>query len=165
MPLIKDGALADDSFTVIADDAALPDGPVVVSLKRFQTERDSLLARNQPLGVKLASEENPENIGDGLDRLSLVVLEFPKFRDGRIFSWARILRTRLNFSGEIRVTGDYLYDQVAYLARVGVNAFDLPPAITPALFDRALREMTNVYQPAADGRKTISDLRRHQQGG
>ena len=30
------------------------------------------------------------------------------FRDGRAFSWARMLRTRLGYRGEIRATGDFL---------------------------------------------------------
>jgi len=159
MPLIKDGVLAEDAYTAVADDAALPDGPVIVSLKRLRAERGTLLARNQKLGVKLTSEESPEGLGSDLDRLSLVVLEFPKFRDGRPFSWARILRTRLNFRGEIRASGDFLYDQVAFLQRVGVDAFELPPGLTPDLFARAQSEMTLVYQPAADGKKTIRQLR------
>lgn len=159
MPLIKNGALAEDLYTIVADDAALPDGAVVVSLKRLRAERENLFARNQPLGVKLSSEESPEGIGSDLERLSLVVLEFPKFRDGRPFSWARILRTRLGFKGEIRAVGDYLYDQAAFLARVGIDAFELPPTLTPELLQRALKEMTNVYQPAADGKKTIRELR------
>lgn len=158
MPLIKNGAVAEDTYTAVADDAALPDGAVIVSLKRLRADRDALLSRNQPLGVKLTSEESPESISD-LERLSLVVLEFPKFRDGRPFSWARILRTRLKFEGEIRATGDYLYDQIAYLKRVGVDAFELPPSVTPELFQRALTEMTYVYQPSADGRTTIRELR------
>lgn len=157
--LIRDGKIIDDIYARVADDAALPEGPVVVSLKRFRAERETLLARNQKLGVILASDESPEGIGSDLDRLSLVVLAFPKFRDGRPFSWARILRTRLKFQGEIRASGDYLYDQVAYLTRVGVDAFELPPSLTPELFQRALGEMTYVYQPAADGRKTIRELR------
>lgn len=159
MPLIKDGAVAEDFYTVVADDAALPEGPAVVSLKRLRAERDSLFARNQPLGVKLNSDESPEGLGADLARLSLVVLEFPRFRDGRPFSWARILRTRMKFAGEIRASGDFLYDQIAFLARVGVNSFVLPPAIPPELFARALREITHVYQPAADGRPTIRELR------
>lgn len=153
--LIRNGVVADDLYTTIADDAALPEGPVVVSLKRLQAERDTLFARNQKLGVVLNPDQSPETLGADLDRLSLVVLSFPKFRDGRPFSWARILRTRLGFTGEIRASGDFLYDQIAFLARVGVDAFALPPALTPALFQRALGEMTNVYQPAADGKKTI----------
>ncbi len=159
MPLIKDGQIAEDLYIAVADDVPLPEGPVIVSLKRLRAERETLLGRNQKLGVKLSSEESPENLGSDLDRLSLVVLEFPKFRDGRPFSWARILRTRLRFTGEVRASGDFLYDQIAFLVRVGFDAFALPSAIPPTLFQRALSEMSLVYQPAADGRKTIRQLR------
>ena len=94
-----------------------------------------------------------------MQRLSLIVLEFPKFRDGRGFSWARLLRTRLRFTGEIRAVGDFLYDQLAFMHRVGIDAFEVPGTITPEIFARALGEMSNVYQPSADGRKTIEELR------
>jgi uncharacterized protein (DUF934 family) len=157
--LIKNGAVSEDAYTVVADDAPLPDGAVIVSLTRLKTDRDTLFERNTPVGVTLASDQSPEALGSDLDRLALVVLEFPKFRDGRPFSWARMLRTRLRFTGEIRATGDFLYDQIAFLVRVGFDAFALPPAITPELFARALGEMTDVYQPSADGRPIIRDLR------
>jgi uncharacterized protein (DUF934 family) len=159
MPLIRNSEVAEDNYAAVADDAPLPEGPVIVSLQRLRAEREALLARNVKLGVRLASDQSPEALGGDLTRLSLVVLEFPRFRDGRPFSWARLLRTRLRFSGEIRASGDFLYDQLAYMARVGFDAFDLPPAITPAQFRRALSEMSEVYQPSADGRKTILELR------
>jgi uncharacterized protein (DUF934 family) len=146
-------------FMPVADDTALPEGPVLVSLARFQKERDSLLERNSPLGVRLASHENPELLGPDVNRLSLVVLEFPKFRDGRAFSWARMLRTRLGFKGEIRAVGDFLLDQMNYQKRVGFNAWEVADNFTLEMFQRALTEMTNVYQPSADGRKTIRELR------
>jgi uncharacterized protein (DUF934 family) len=150
---------AEDNFTAVADDAALPDGGVLVSLARFQKERETLLARNTPLGVRLQSSENPESLGEDVNRLSLVVLEFPKFRDGRAFSWARMLRTRLGFKGEIRAMGDFLYDQINYQHRVGFDAWEVPDHFTLAQFARALTEMTDVYQPSTDGKKTIRDLR------
>jgi uncharacterized protein (DUF934 family) len=87
------------------------------------------------------------------------VLEFPKFRDGRAFSWARMLRTRLRYRGEIRATGDFLYDQIAHMTRVGFDAFEVPEKMTLELYRRALHEMRFVYQPSADGRKTIRELR------
>lgn len=159
MPFIKDKALAADSFTAVADDAPLADGPVLVSLARFQKERTALLARNTAIGVRLKSDESPELLGEDVNRLSLVALEFPKFRDGRAFSWARMLRTRLGFTGEIRAVGDFLYDQLAYQHRTGFNAWELPENLTLDDFNRALAEMTNVYQPSADGKKTIRELR------
>jgi uncharacterized protein (DUF934 family) len=132
---------------------------VIVSLARFHGERETLLARNTKLGVRLASSESPEAIGADLHRLSLVVIEFPAFRDGRGFSWARMLRTRLGFKGEVRAKGHFLVDQLAYLTRVGFDAFDGDERITPEALRCALGEITNVYQPAQDGKKTIRDLR------
>ena len=157
--LIKSGAYSADAFTSVADDAALPEGAVLVSLARFQKERENLLERNTPIGVKLQSSENPEILGDDVSRLSLIALDFPKFRDGRAFSWARILRTRLGFAGEIRAVGDFLYDQVNYQHRVGFDAWEVPDNFTIEMFNRALTEMTNVYQPSTDGKKTIRELR------
>ncbi|HEU0161442.1 MAG TPA: DUF934 domain-containing protein [Rhizomicrobium sp.] len=159
MKLLKSGAWAQDAFTPVADDAALPEGPVIVSLARFQKEHEQLLERNTPLGVRLQSHENPEALGADVSRLSLVALEFPKFRDGRAFSWARILRTRLGFTGEIRAVGDFLYDQLSYQHRVGFDAWEVPDSFTLEDFRSALSEMTNVYQPSADGKKTIRQLR------
>jgi uncharacterized protein (DUF934 family) len=159
MPLIKDGAFSDDAFVTVADDAALPDGAAIVSLARFQKEREALLARNAPLGLQLKAPENPEVLGEDVQRFSVIVLEFPVFRDGRAFSWARMLRERLKFTGEIRATGHFLYDQIAYMKRVGFDAWNVAEGFTLDQFHRALTEITNVYQPSADGKKTIRELR------
>ena len=160
MPLIKGGAFVPDIYEAVADDAALPEGAALVPLARFAAGRDGLLARNAPLGVRLKSSESPEALGADAARLSLIVLEFPVFRDGRAFSWARMLRERMAFAGEIRAAGHFLYDQIAMLHRVGFDAFEVPDGFTLEQYNRALAEMTNVYQPSADGRKTIRDLRR-----
>src|SRR5579872_7051269 len=159
MPLITVDGFREDTFASLADDAPLPDGAVLVSLSRFQAERNTLIARNAPLGVRLKSDEPPERLGDEVHRLSLVALEFPKFRDGRPFSWARLLRTRLHFAGEIRAVGDFLYDQIAYQRRVGFDAWEVMEGFSPDDLHRALSEIGNVYQPSADGRKTIRELR------
>ncbi|HEV2652923.1 MAG TPA: DUF934 domain-containing protein [Rhizomicrobium sp.] len=160
MPLITGDAFADDPFTMVADDAALPEsGGAIVSLTRFRKDRDTLLERNSPIGVRLKSDESPEQLGDDVHRLSVVVIEFPKFADGRGFSWARMLRTRLGFKGQVRATGDFIYDQVSYQHRVGFDAWEVKDNFTLDDFRRALSEMTYVYQPSADGKKTIRDLR------
>lgn len=53
---------------------------------------------------------------------SLIVIHFPKFADGRGFSFAKTLR-QLGYSKEIRVAGEFGRDQIAYLLRVGVDSF------------------------------------------
>jgi uncharacterized protein (DUF934 family) len=159
MPLIKDGAFVQDAFVTVADDAALPDGAAIVSLARFQKDREALLARNAPLGIQLKAPDNPELLGEDVQRFSVIVLEFPVFRDGRAFSWARMLRERLNFTGEVRGTGHFLYDQINYMKRVGFDAWNVAEGFPLEQFHRALTEITNVYQPSADGKKTIRELR------
>jgi len=150
----------DREFVTLADADPLPaDGPVIVSLKRFQSERDLLLARGDKLGLRVDASESPQLVGDDLHKLALIVLHVPYFRDGRAFSWARLLRTRLGYKGELRVSGHVLRDQVAFYARVGVDSFDLPRPVTDADIAAVKAEMSNVYQPSVDGRETIWDLR------
>jgi uncharacterized protein (DUF934 family) len=160
MPLIKGGAIVEDTYLAVADDTPLPEsGDFIVSLTRFKKDRDAILARNDKLGVRLKSDESPEAIREDVNRFSLIALDFPKFRDGRAFSWARMLRTRMHFKGEIRSTGHFLYDQINFQHRVGFDAYEVPETISLAEFKRALGEMSEVYQPSADGRKTIRELR------
>jgi uncharacterized protein (DUF934 family) len=160
MPLITGDALVADTFTTVGDDAPLPEaGGAIVSLQRFQKDRETLLARNAPIGVALKAGENPELLGEDVHRLSVVALDFPIHRDGRAFSWARILRTRMGYAGQVRAVGKFIYDQMNYQRRVGFDAWEVPEGFTLEQFHRALSEMTYVYQPSTDGRKTIRNLR------
>ena len=163
MPLIKKGMFAIDRFATIADGEALPDGaPVIVSLKRWRAEREALLARGTPLGVKLPSDQSPEGIKQDLPHLSVVALDFPIFRDGRSYSWARLLRQRLGYKGEIRAVGNVLRDQLFFMARVGIDAFEVPEGFSLEAFSRALRDFSYAYQPSVDGRRTVVELRHSQ---
>jgi uncharacterized protein (DUF934 family) len=160
MPLIRDGSFVEDDFYFVPDGKAFPEEKgVIVTLARFQGEKDTLFAHHSRVGVRLAANENPQVLKSDLSRLAAVVLEFPKFRDGRPFSWARMLRTRLGYRGEIRAAGDFLPDQIAFMVRVGFDAFEVRQDFAIADFRRALNEITLAYQPAADGRRTIRELR------
>ena len=159
MPLLRHAREAADSFTTIPDDAPLPDAPVIVSLKRFHAEHDALLARTHPLGVELTTADNPETLGDDVRRLAVIAIKLPLFKDGRVFSWARVLRTRMRYAGEIRATGHFLSDQIAFMQRVGVDAFDLPPHISVAEALAASRAISQVYQSSTDHRRTIWQMR------
>ena len=85
---------ADDVFVDVADEDAIPDGPVILSLTRFQAEGDALISGNRPVGVRIQSDEEVEALAYDLPRIALVALVFPKFRDGRAYTSARLLRDR-----------------------------------------------------------------------
>jgi uncharacterized protein (DUF934 family) len=151
--------MADDDFALLADGEAIPEGAVIVSLKRFLAEKDTLLAREAPLGVQVETGESPEVLGEDVHKLAVIVLHVPYFKDGRAFSWARLLRTRLSYTGELRVSGHVLKDQIAFYGRVGVDSFDLKQNLPVSEVEAALHEISFAYQPSIDGRKTIRDLR------
>ena len=88
-----------------------------------------------------------------IDSLALIAIHFPAYRNGRGYSAARVLREEFNFSGELRATGDVLYDQWAMMNRCGINAFELAGDITLETFQTALGELSGAYQPAADATK------------
>ena len=157
--LIRHGQVARDDFTAVADSEDLPEAPAIVSLKRFLAERQSLLVRDHPIGVRLEAGESPQALSGDLERLPLVVLHVAHFKDGRAFSAARLLRTRLAYKGEIRLTGHFLIDQIAFFTRVGVDAFEFARSVPLADIQSALNEISDVYQPSVDGRATIRDLR------
>lgn len=159
MPLIKDGAFITDTFTRVADADALPAGPAIVSLTRFLAERAVLLARTSPLGVRIGSHETPDALGADVHHLAVVELSFPKFRDGRGYSSARVLRDRLGYRGEVRAVGEVLRDQWLFMQRCGVDAFEVREGTRLEDFSAALGEQTVFYQRSADGVPDIFALR------
>lgn len=159
MPLVKDGAPAVDPFVRVEDEAALPDGPILVSAARLAAEGEGLFAGNRPVGVAWPNDRDVGELAPHLPRLALVALAFPKFRDGRAYSQARLLRERLGFTGELRATGDVLYDQLLIMTRAGFTAFEVKKAADAAAFGRALASYSVFYQPTGDGRATVREAR------
>ncbi len=122
MPLVKDGAIIEDRFVRLLDDTPVPDDvSVIVPAARLLADAGEFLARSAPLGVLWPNDRNVQEVASHLDRLSLVALVFPNFRDGRAYSQARILRERYRFRGELRATGQVLRDQFCPAATRGLR--------------------------------------------
>jgi uncharacterized protein (DUF934 family) len=144
--------LANDAFTHVDDDQDLPPGDVIISLTRFQADGDRLLGEGRSVGVRLEAGEEAEALAYDLPRLAVVALAFPKFRDGRQYSNARVLRERYGFRGEVRAVGDVLREQAGFMVRCGVDAFEPADGSTPEAWEHVTRRFRHVYQRAADGR-------------
>lgn len=145
MQIIKDRQLTDNNWHFINDDSELPaTGDITVSLTRWQQQEPVLLTHDGQVGIRLSSTDSTDQISN-LDKLALIELDFPAFTDGRLFSHARLLRSKLAYSGEIRAVGNYLADQVFYLSRVGVNAFQLEQQLIPVAL-AALNDFSVKYQ-------------------
>lgn len=163
MGLIREGRLVPDPFTDASDLGELPAGvPLIVSLEQWRAHREELLARGQPLGLRLRSDQPPGPVAGDLAHFTVIALEFPKYRDGRAYTHARMLRERLGFRGEIRAVGDVLQEQLHFMQRCGFDTFDVV-APDPGLAWRAIAgDHTVWYQATGDGRPRALD-RRHRQ--
>jgi uncharacterized protein (DUF934 family) len=159
--LIKGNLLVEDPyFDATAAEIIPPAGAVLVSVEQWQAQRDALAARTAPLGVRMRSDQSPELIVPDLERFALVALEFPKFRDGRAYSYARLLRERHGFKGELRAVGEVLLEQLFFMLRTGFDAFDVQGDDPLGAYRTALADFSVWYQPTGDGRPTAMQLRR-----
>lgn len=164
--LILDGRIVDNDWQRFdaeqLADPGLPDtGRVIVPLAYWKEHRDALLERGD-VAVCLQPGEEPADLAADLPRLPMVAIYFPAFKDGRGYSYARELRTRYGFGGEIRAVGDVLQDQLFYLYRVGFNAFEVRADrdIEEALAN-GLRPFSITYQGDVHDSRPIY-RRRHQ---
>lgn len=171
MPLLKNGQIVADAWQRVADGDALPaEGPVVVSLARWQLEREALKARANEargrIGVLLKSDQPPAAIAPDLAYFDLVALDFPRFQDGRAYTYARLLRERHKFQGELRAVGNVLRDQLLFMRRCGIDAFELPESANVPDWLKAFGEFSVYYQRATDRAQAAAELRaRAQQRG
>jgi len=121
--------------------------PLGVFLALDPAVRENVIAR---LGVEVQPGEAIDQLYPFLDGLPLVVLVFPKFNDGRSFSKAELLRSRHGYKGEIRATGDVLYDQIPHMLRCGFSAFEVKNEPTLRRLEAGRRGGIPLhYQPSA----------------
>lgn len=160
MALIREGLLVADPFVdASALDAVPATGAVIVSLAQWQADRAALLARGTPVGVRLKSDQHPGVLAADLPRLAVITLEFPKFRDGRAYTYARLLRERYGYAGELRAVGDVLQEQLNYMRRCGFDSFDLASPDPERAWSAVVGDHTVFYQGTGAGPVRAWDLR------
>lgn len=145
--IIRDRQLVDDHWIYLDAGAPLPaDGDVVVPLATFLADAPALLARDGGLGVRLEPGDGVADIVPHLAGIALVCVNFPTFYDGRGLSYARELRERHRYGGEIRAVGDVQRDQVFGMHRCGINAFDVKPGKSIVDTLNGLSDFSTGYQ-------------------
>jgi len=154
--IIKNKAVVEDDWTVLRlaegetpEGVTVPNGKVIVPLKVWQSQRDALHAR-KTIGVWFASDERAEVLKDDVEKFAVIAIDFPRFADGRGYSIAHHLRSRIGYKGELRAIGDVLRDQLFYMQRVGFDAFAtrMDKDIHEAL--KGLSDFSLSYQASAD---------------
>ena len=118
-----------------------------VDLAHWLAQRDELIAHaertGRPLGVRLATGDDPMRLAGDVRRFALIVVEIPNAADGRFFSIAARLRECLHYRHELRATGDVAPDQLSFMQRCGINAFEIGDHVD---VERFIRRYRRFYQ-------------------
>ena len=118
--LIVERSITTDPWTHVIGDAPAPQGSIIVPAARWATGE----FEGRTIGVCFPSHQNPADDMPAILDLPVIAIEFPKFADGRGYSYARQLRAR-GYTGQIRAVGDILRDQLLNLWRCGFDAFEV----------------------------------------
>ncbi|MDB5397139.1 MAG: hypothetical protein JWM91_4645 [Rhodospirillales bacterium] len=160
MVLIKGRQVVADSWRHLDDSDPLPaTGAVTISWERWTVERGTIARPRAQLGLRIPNTVTTAVIGADADHCGLIAVAFPNFGDGRAFSQARVLRSQYGFRGEIRATGNVLRDQLQFMERCGIDAFEVPERALTEDWLAAFSEFDLFYQPAADSRPWIARQR------
>jgi uncharacterized protein (DUF934 family) len=113
-------------------------------------EREMLFidaAEPPPAGaLVLANTDDVLARAEEIRQQRVVVLQFPKWTDGRAYSQAVLLRGRVRYGGEIRATGEVLADMLPLLRRCGFDSVQLRADQRLETAQRALGYFHTHYQ-------------------
>ena len=119
---------------------------------------DAFLDQDNAHAVRIEGGDDVRKLIPHLDRIKLIEISFPRFRDGRGYSAARILREN-GYKGELRAEGDVLVDELLFMRRCGFDSFAPWAPLDQKAVDEALNRFPFVYQSAADGAVPVWKLR------
>jgi uncharacterized protein (DUF934 family) len=84
MPLWRREGFVEDKWAFLGDEVTVPEeGAIVVSLKRWLEQRETLSARAGPVGVAVEAGADAQAHLSDLTNRPLVALAFDKFADAR----------------------------------------------------------------------------------
>lgn len=107
-----------DGWQLLREPAeTLPPGALILPLHRWLAQPSGYH------GLWLGPDDDVEALQLWLGVLPLIAIDFPSFRDGRGYSQAYLLRTRLGWQGELRAVGDVLRDQLSHMRQCGFDSF------------------------------------------
>ncbi|MBR0551336.1 DUF934 domain-containing protein [Stakelama marina] len=119
---------------------------------------DGFLDQANASAVRIEAGEDARALLPHLERLRMIEVSFPTFKDGRGYSAAQILR-EAGYDGELRAQGDVLVDQIPFMRRCGFDSFSPETPVDPATLQASLDRYDQVYQRAADGAVPVWKLR------
>ena len=122
---------------------------LIVPFAEFRTNTARWREYQGRLGVRLSPVDAVEDLAGDVHRLTLIAAEFPTPGEGRGYTQGRLLRSRLQFKGELRAVGAAVKQDLLFImSRCGFDSFELAPGQDVNAALQALKRYTVAYQPA-----------------
>lgn len=138
MPLLDLNGWKADEY--VRYDAFFDAPAIIVPPETLDAALDEARA-DQKIGVEIPNTFVPGLLRQVQDRLALIVVEFPKFSDGRGFSIGRMLREQ-GFKGTLRANGFLVPDEFAFARACGFDEVEMSE-------EHAARQPLEQWQKAA----------------
>ena len=169
LTLNASGERIDNSWLIVRDvqaqGAAIDnaDQDIIVPLSLWQSSWQALQSRRGRVGLWLSGDDDPLALQPAIDTLPIIAVQFAAFNDGRGLSIAVLLRTRLNYSGDLRAIGDVRQDQLSYMRRCGFSSFTPAAGVDIDELRHGLVVMSDYYQGSVTDPAPL--FRRRARGG
>ncbi|VVD99068.1 DUF934 domain-containing protein [Pandoraea terrigena] len=138
MLIDRNGLPVADVWTYLGtDDSATPAQPRSKDVLPLEAWLAANAQGVAPAGLRVQGHDDASHIAPLLPQLDLIVIEFPKTRDGRGFTLAKLLRDKWHFEGAIRAAGPLLPDQLAMLWACGFDSLLSPLDVPTARWHEA----------------------------
>ncbi|MEC9407946.1 MAG: DUF934 domain-containing protein [Pseudomonadota bacterium] len=145
--LHTDGSTETVAWRLLGED----DTPTGQGWEAIGLDHPSVESAGAPVGLYLDNTVDVEALPVDISRFGFIALDFPAFTDGRAYSQARVLRSRLNWTGPVVATGDLHQDQACYLRRCGIDVFAVEDETQAATLARGFNDFTTAYQATQAG--------------
>ena len=119
----------------------------ILSISQWREVKNIVQEKKIDVAVEFNSSFCSLTDKDKISEATMVQINFETFKDGRPFTFAKILRKKHNFKGELRAVGHILPDQFVFLIRCGFDSVEIKEEEKDAWLELLEIDEGLYYQP------------------
>ena len=97
----------------------------ILSISQWREIKHIVQEQKIDVAVEFSSKVCSLSDKDEISKAVMIQINFETFKDGRPFTFAKMLRRKHNFKGELRAAGHILPDQFVFLIRCGFDSVEI----------------------------------------
>ena len=119
----------------------------ILSISQWKEVKHLVQEQKINVAVEFSSNDCSLLDKDEVPKASMIQINFETFKDGRPFTFAKMLRKKHNFRGELRATGHVLPDQFVFLIRCGFDSVEIKEEDKDVWLELLEMDQGLYYQP------------------